>query len=72
MTQEAAQKGADATRNHALTAYAIIMPELRSWRGCGMSYQAIAVLLNANGKTTRTGLPWNPVQVWRILKRETV
>ena len=72
MTQEAAQKGADATRNHALTAYAIIMPELRSWRGCGMSYQAIAELLNANGKTTRTGLPWNPVQVWRILKRETV
>ena len=32
MTVEAAQKGADATRNHALTAYAIIMPELRAWR----------------------------------------
>jgi hypothetical protein len=34
----------------------------------GKSLRAIAATLNEQGHTTRTGRPWNPVQVSRVLK----
>jgi DNA-binding CsgD family transcriptional regulator len=45
------------------------MPNLTKWKGEGMSLQAIADRLNAEGHTTRTGKPWNKVQVMRLLGR---
>jgi hypothetical protein len=36
-------------------------------RAGGLSFGAIAKRLNTQGHTTRRGLPWNPVQVRRVL-----
>ena len=69
LTRVAGKAGASTNRNLALTAYASIMSDLRAWRASGLSFRQIAELLNANGKVTRTGVPWNHAQVKRILNR---
>ena len=72
LTVEAGLKGARSTSAKARTAYAAIMPELRAWRNCGLSYQTIAELLNGAGAVTRTGMLWNSSQVRRVLVREGI
>ena len=42
---------------------------MKQWRVEGLTLQAIAGKLNAEGHTTRRGKPWNPVQVSRVLDR---
>jgi hypothetical protein len=58
-----------ATSAQARTAYAALLPELRQWRAAGLSYRDIAAMLNGEGRTTRTGAPWNHNQVKRVLSR---
>jgi len=69
LTPEAARKGAEATRAKALAAYAAIIPEMRAWRSAGLSLRQIAALLNGEGHTSRSGLPWNHNQVKLVLDR---
>ena len=61
--------GALAARTRALEAYDDVAPLIREWRAAGISQQAIADRLNADGHTTRTGKPWGQVQVKRVLDR---
>lgn len=53
----------------AAEAYADLAPAMEQWRAEGLSLDAIAQRLNAEGHTTRRGRPWNPVQVSRVLER---
>jgi DNA invertase Pin-like site-specific DNA recombinase len=53
----------------ASEAYADLAPSMKQWRDEGLTLQAIAERLNAEGHTTRRGKPWNPVQVSRVLER---
>jgi DNA invertase Pin-like site-specific DNA recombinase len=73
LTQEARVKGAqaagEAASRAADEAYSDLTPMMQQWRTEGLSLQAIAVKLNAEGHTTRRGKPWNAVQVGRVLER---
>ncbi|WP_410000375.1 recombinase family protein [Planctomyces sp. SH-PL14] len=40
---------------------------MRELRDQGLSLRGIADRLNEDGHTTRRGLPWNQVQVMRVL-----
>ena len=48
--------------------YAEVLPTVRAMHAEGKSLRAIAAALNAEGRTTMKGLPWNPVQVSRLVK----
>jgi len=50
-------------------AYAELAPLVAALHTKGASLRAIAMELNRLGHTTRRGLPWNPMQVGRVLKR---
>jgi DNA invertase Pin-like site-specific DNA recombinase len=50
-------------------AYADLVPVVAELRGEGLSHRAIADRLNDEGHVTRTGKPWNGVQVGRVLER---
>jgi hypothetical protein len=69
LTPEAGRRGAATTKAEAQAAYAAIVPELRRWRESGLSYRAIAALLNGEGRATRTGAAWNHNVVKRVLSR---
>lgn len=73
LTLEARQRGAkaagEAIRRNASEAYTDLVPVVRDLRDKGLSQNAIAVELNAQGHTTRRGKPWNQVQVMRVLNR---
>jgi DNA invertase Pin-like site-specific DNA recombinase len=73
LSSEASARGRQAAvkaiREKATAAYADLSPMIRELRGEGLSLQAIANLLNTEGHTTRRGMPWNPVQVGRVLER---
>jgi DNA invertase Pin-like site-specific DNA recombinase len=56
-----------AISENARNAYADLLPTMREWRQANLSQQAIADKLNQEGHTTRRGLPWNQVQVMRVL-----
>ena len=58
-----------AIREKARAAYADLAPMIRELRGEGLSLQRVADVLNSEGHTTRRGMPWNPVQVGRVLER---
>jgi DNA invertase Pin-like site-specific DNA recombinase len=60
---------AKANAEKADQAYTDILPAMLEWREAGMSQQAIADRLNAEGQTTRRGRPWSQVQVMRVLGR---
>ena len=49
-----------------------ILAPMHAQRAEGLSLQAIADKLNAEGHTTRRGRPWNPMQVKCILDRSGV
>jgi DNA invertase Pin-like site-specific DNA recombinase len=53
----------------AADAYADLAPVMKEWRAEGITLEAIAERLNAEGHTTRRGRRWNPVQVARVLNR---
>ena len=59
-------------RRAADEAYSDIVSMMRELRSQGLSQQAIADRLNAEGHTTRRGASWNQVQVARVLQRGVV
>ena len=71
LTPEAREKGrtfaSAAISARAIEAYSDLVPVIAELRDSGLSFGAIAKRLNADGHTTRRGLPWNPVQVRRVL-----
>jgi len=73
LTDRARAKGrraaSKAISEGARQAYADLLPTMQEWRHAGMTQQAIADKLNADGQTTRRGKPWNHVQVLRVLDR---
>jgi DNA invertase Pin-like site-specific DNA recombinase len=60
---------AKSHKERADEAYTDIAPMMAEWRAEGLTFQAIANRLNAEGHTTRRGAEWNPVQVSRVLGR---
>jgi len=75
LSNEARQKGAKAagkaSQRAADEAYSDITPTMGELRSEGLSLQAIADRLNAEGHTTRRGKAWNYIQVKRVLDRAT-
>jgi DNA invertase Pin-like site-specific DNA recombinase len=73
LTDKARAKGrrtaSKVISERARNAYADLLPSMLEWRQAGLSQQAIADRLNAEGQTTRRGQPWNQVQVMRVLDR---
>jgi hypothetical protein len=51
----------------AREAYVDIVPTIADLSRSGLSLRAIAAALDADGHTLRSGRPWNPVQVSRVL-----
>ena len=72
LTIEAAIKGRQAAsatiRAKARAAYEDLAPTIAEMKAAGRSLRDIARSLNSEGHTTRSGKPWNPVQVGRVLK----
>ncbi len=62
-----AVKAAVVLKEQAREAYSDILPTMREMRAANLSFQQIADNLNASGHTTRRGLPWNKMQVSRVL-----
>jgi DNA invertase Pin-like site-specific DNA recombinase len=73
LSADAAAKGrhaaATAIRAKAKAAYEDLAPMIAELKASGRSLRDIASALNGEGHTTRRGMPWNPVQVGRILMR---
>lgn len=69
LTDDARQRGADATREKTQAACAEILPRIQEWRAAGLSLGAIADRLNADGYTTTRGGAFGPMAVSRILAR---
>lgn len=73
LSEEARQngraKGQETIQANATAAYYLIAREIVALKSHGLSLIAIAVELNVRGHVTRTGKPWNDVQVSRVLKR---
>lgn len=73
LTPQARRKGAaaaaDVHRKSADEAYADLEDWMLAQRAKGLTLQAIADALNADGQTTRRGKPWNHMQVSRVLAR---
>ncbi len=71
LTREGTLRGSAAgvavIRERKATAYDEIVPIVRELREDGLSLRVIAAQLNETGETTRSGRPWNPVQVSRLL-----
>lgn len=71
LTREGGLKGSAAgvaaIRKAKVDTYQYIAPIITGLRAQGMSLQAIAAQLNDTGETTRSGRPWNPMQVRRVL-----
>jgi DNA invertase Pin-like site-specific DNA recombinase len=72
LTQQAREKGAQAAgraaHKAALEAYADLLPRMKAWRDEGVTLDAIAQRLNAEGHSTRRGRPWGAAHVFGILK----
>jgi DNA invertase Pin-like site-specific DNA recombinase len=70
--QAGAVKGGKAYRaavaKEAAPIYGELVPVIRRLKGEGKSLREIAAVLNDEGRTTLRGLPWNPMQISRLLK----
>ena len=64
-----AAESAKVRSKAAAEAYADLLPTMQALKADGLSLQAVADKLNADGHSTRRGKPWNPVQVGRVLER---
>jgi DNA invertase Pin-like site-specific DNA recombinase len=62
-----AAMAAAVLKEKAREAYADILPWMQELRDSGLSLQAIADRLNAEGHSTRRGVAWNKMQVGRVL-----
>jgi DNA invertase Pin-like site-specific DNA recombinase len=69
--QRGSQRAGEAVSRAANEAYADLLPVVRGLKDDGLTLQAIAERLTADGHTTRRGKPWNKVQVARVLERAT-
>jgi DNA invertase Pin-like site-specific DNA recombinase len=73
LNEASARKGrklaVESLKRQANEAYADLYPVLTAKREAGMSLQAIADDLNAEGYVTRRGRPWNRMQVMLVLQR---
>lgn len=73
LTADDARRGAEAAGKAvaklAREAYDDLLPRIRSLRESGQSFAQVAESLNAEAATTRTGKPFTPMTVHRILKR---
>jgi len=67
--RKAQEAASAANQKKAAAAYVDLLPLMRKWRAFGLSLLGRARRLNSMGQTTRTGKPWNPVQVKRVLGR---
>ncbi len=65
-------KGCVVQVERAMEDYADLLPMIRQLRTDGLTLQAVADRLNADGHTTRTGKAWGQVQVKRVLDRASV
>lgn len=63
------KRGNEAKKVRATEAYAHFLPIILECRAAGDSYQAVADSLNKESYVTRTGKPWNAVQVMRVVRR---
>jgi hypothetical protein len=66
---EAARRAGEVSKANADAAYFDIAEMMGQLRQTGASLADIAKRLTDDGLTTRTGKPWNKVQVGRVLKR---
>jgi hypothetical protein len=66
---EASRRAGEVSKLNADAAYFDIADVVGQLRAGGASLDDIARRLTAEGMTTRTGKPWNKVQVGRVLKR---
>lgn len=67
--KKARQAATQAHNNAFNESYADLFPIVKELHEGGSSLQTIADELNQQGHTTRTGKPWNRMQVSRVLKR---
>jgi DNA invertase Pin-like site-specific DNA recombinase len=67
--EKARAVAAKSKQEKAAEAYTDLLPSIAGLKRQGLSLRAIAAKLTASGHTTRTGRPWNPVQVLRVLQR---
>jgi DNA invertase Pin-like site-specific DNA recombinase len=72
LTAEARARSAQANRDQAVTAYALVEKRVARLRAQGLGLAAIASELNAAGELTRRGAPFTPMTVKRILDRASV
>jgi DNA invertase Pin-like site-specific DNA recombinase len=63
-----ASRSAANRRKAAIAEYADLLPKIQEYKRAGDSLRTIASNLNADGQTTRSGGPWNPVTVRNVLK----
>jgi DNA invertase Pin-like site-specific DNA recombinase len=68
--QKAVKIATETRVQDADDAYRDIAPTMRELRDAGKSLQAVADALNEQGYETRRGMPWNPMQVRRVLQRD--
>jgi DNA invertase Pin-like site-specific DNA recombinase len=61
-------KSAEVRQANARQAYADLAPMVEELRSSGLPLREIAARLDAEGHTTRSGKPWNPMQVSRVLE----
>lgn len=66
---KAREASAKARAAEADDAYSDLTPVMIELKTAGKSLRSIAEALNAEGHTTRSGKPWNQVQVKRVLER---
>lgn len=69
MTTEAQRKGAQANRARAIEANSKLTNYVGMLQSSGLTFEAIADRLNADGYRTRTGATFTPMAVWRMCKR---
>jgi hypothetical protein len=73
LTDEGRAKGqkraGQVSKKIADEAYTDLAPMMLELRNQGRTLPEIAKALNDGGHTTRTGEPWNSVQVMRVLER---
>lgn len=67
MALAGAAASASVRSKAAAEAYEDLIPTITELRGTGLSLRQIAARLNDEGHTTRSGKPWNPMQVSRLL-----
>jgi hypothetical protein len=63
------QRAGQVARDQADAAYRHLEDEVRRLRAADLTLREIAAALDAAGHQTRTGKPWNPMQVKRVLDR---